>query len=77
MGPNGEAFFFRRINDNYFDLLGVSRKEIIDDLKTSKIKHTQFLSDIFDVIYCYINLRFKTNIIFASKNKWLKNKKLT
>jgi hypothetical protein len=65
------------INDNYFELLGESRNEIINELKTIKIKYTHTLRDIFDLIYCYLNMRFKLGLIFSKKFKWTKYNRLS
>jgi len=60
------------INDNYFNTLGVSRDEIISELKTIKIKYSFSIKDCYDLIYCYLNLRFKPGLIFSNKYKWTK-----
>jgi hypothetical protein len=65
------------IDDNYFDLLGISREEIISDLKAAKIKFTFSVRDCYDLIYCYLNLRFKPGLIFSRQFKWTKYNRLS
>ncbi|MFT7335679.1 MAG: hypothetical protein ACI9M1_001600 [Porticoccaceae bacterium] len=65
------------IDGNYFDILGVGRTEIISDLKTTKIKFNFSIRDCYDLIYCYLNLRFKPSLIFSRQFKWTKYNRLS
>jgi hypothetical protein len=69
--------YIKGINNNYFKLLDVSRGEIIRELKTIKIKYKFSVKDCYDLIYCYINMRFKPSLIFSKKFKWIKYNRLS
>jgi hypothetical protein len=69
--------YLMEIDESYFDLLGISRDEIIIDLKATKIKFTFSIKDCYDLIYCFINLRFKPSLIFSRKFKWAKYSRLS
>tara|TARA_B110000046_G_C12988748_1_gene396886 strand:+ start:836 stop:1819 length:984 start_codon:yes stop_codon:yes gene_type:complete len=64
--------YLKRIDLEYFELTGVSKEDLLIELKKTKNNYFWFLLDFFDLIYCFINMKFKPNIIFSKNNSWVK-----
>ena len=71
------AWYLESIDDEYYRDLGISKAQIKIELKKVKIKYFEYPNDYFDLLYCYISMRFKPSLIFSKKFNWTKNIRLS
>ena len=69
-------WYLDSIDDEYYKILGISKKNIRSELKKVRIQYLKYPSDYFDLIYFYVNARFKPYLFFSKRRKWTRNIRL-
>ena len=69
--------YLETIDEEYYRALGISKAHIKGELKKVKIEYFKYPKDYFDLVYCYISMRFKPSLIFSKKFNWTKYVRLS
>ena len=65
------------LHDHYFENLDSSKKELLIELSKVKLKLSMlWITDVYDLLYCYFNIKLKPYLFFSKEYKWVKSKKI-
>ena len=68
--------YLQNIDDSYFECLGQSRDEFLQQLSAIRIYRVVSIRDACDMIYCWLNAKFKLALNFAPRYRWTRYKRL-
>lgn len=65
-------WYLGTIDEEYYEALEISRNQLKNELKKIKVKYFIYKIDYFDLIYFYINARFKPYLFLSKRRSWAK-----
>lgn len=69
--------YLRSIDESYFECLGQSREELMMELDRLRVARLVGFRDCYDMIYCWLNMKFQLALNFSSKYRWTRYKRLS
>ena len=70
------TWYLETIDEEYYRALGISKAHIKRELKKVKIEYFKYPKDYFDLVYFFINAKFKPYLFFSKRREWVKNIRL-
>lgn len=68
--------YLQNIDDSYFECLGQSREELLQELAAIRIYRLVSIRDACDMIYCWLNAKFQLALNFSPRYRWARYRRL-